>query len=143
MPPVPPGRRGSRATQRPGPSARPPDLQATPSRPSRHARDPQARREQAVSHGGEGGGPRHNTTADLARQCTPMSDATEALQARGGKRRPVPRSVAAGSTPCPEEAGPTSNAAPQVPPLQRGEAADIRRPSTPSSLGQLRPGQRI
>ncbi|KAJ1101207.1 hypothetical protein NDU88_006279 [Pleurodeles waltl] len=56
MPPVLSGRRGSRATQRPEPSARAPDLQAARSRPSRHGRDPQARREKAVNCEGEGGG---------------------------------------------------------------------------------------
>ncbi|KAJ1108116.1 hypothetical protein NDU88_005498 [Pleurodeles waltl] len=74
---------------------------------------------------------------------TPMSGATEALQSPGGRRRPAPRGAASGSPPRPREAGPTSRATLQLPLLQRGEAADIRRSPTLSSLGQLRPGRRI
>ncbi|KAJ1188942.1 hypothetical protein NDU88_005698 [Pleurodeles waltl] len=44
-------------------------------------------------------------------QSTPMIDATEALQVPRGKRRPVPLSVAAGSTPQPQEAGSTPRTA--------------------------------
>ncbi|KAJ1081277.1 hypothetical protein NDU88_001459 [Pleurodeles waltl] len=108
-------------------------LQATRSRPSRQSHDPQARREKAFNRGGgkREGGPRHNTTADKAPPSTPMIDAPEAIQVPGGKRRPVPLSAAAGSTPRPQEASSTPHTAPQLSPLQRGEAVNIRRP--PSS----------
>ncbi|KAJ1131358.1 hypothetical protein NDU88_009695 [Pleurodeles waltl] len=64
----------------------------------------------------------------MASQCTSVSAALEALQIPRGKRSPAPCGTAAGSTPRHEEAGSTACTALQSPPLQRGEAADNRRP---------------
>ncbi|KAJ1216888.1 hypothetical protein NDU88_004486 [Pleurodeles waltl] len=100
-----------------------------PGRAATSPRGPAAIQGRGGNHHQAQRGPRRDTTAGQAPQRTSISAIPGALQVSPGTAQSGPVSgVAAESTPRHEAADFASCAADQPPPLQRGDAADFRRP---------------